>query len=99
VGEGFDAGVHLTEDCNDNSTRRIRRREARNMSLSMVPLLMHSAQVPAEVRDAIRAAYEAPPRYRNARLESAARILHQSTGLECSDVRELVGLPDDGDCA
>jgi hypothetical protein len=30
------------------------------MSLSMAPLLMHSAQVPGEVRDAIRAAYEAP---------------------------------------
>jgi hypothetical protein len=67
------------------------------MSLSMAPLLMHSAQVPAEVRDAIRAAYEAPPRHRSARLESAARVLHQSTGLECSDVRELVGLSDDGD--
>jgi hypothetical protein len=69
------------------------------MSLSMAPLLMHSARLPAEVRDAIRAAYEAPPPHRSARLESAARVLHQSTGLECSDVRELVGLPDDGDCA
>jgi hypothetical protein len=68
------------------------------MSLSMAPLLMHSEQVPAEARDAIRAAYEAPPEHRSARLESAARILHQETGLACSDVRELVGLPGVGDC-
>jgi hypothetical protein len=69
------------------------------MSLSMAPLLMHSAQVPAEARDAIRAAYEAPPEHRSARLESAALVLHRTTGLECSDVRELVGLPGDSDCA
>lgn len=69
------------------------------MSLSMAPLLMHSAQVPAEAREAIRAVYEAPPEHRSARLESAALVLHLTTGLECSDVRELVGLPGDGDCA
>jgi hypothetical protein len=69
------------------------------MPLSMAPLLMHSQQVPTEVRDAIRAAYEAPPQHRSATLEAAARVLHDVTGLECSDVRELVGLPDDGDCA
>jgi hypothetical protein len=69
------------------------------MSLSMAPLLMHNAQVPAEARDAIRAAYEALPEHRSARLASAALVLHRTTGLECSDVRELVGLPGDGDCA
>ena len=68
------------------------------MSLSMAPLLMHSEQVPAEARDAIRAAYAAPRQERTARLESAARVLHQATGLGCSDVRELVGLPSVGDC-
>jgi hypothetical protein len=68
------------------------------MSLSMAPLLMHSEQVPAEARDAIRTAYEGPPENRNTGLESAARVLHQTTGLECSDVRELVGLPGGGDC-
>jgi hypothetical protein len=67
------------------------------MSLSMAPLLIHSEQIPAEARDAIRSAYEGLPEHRNARLESAARVLHQTTGLECSDVRELVGLPGDGD--
>jgi hypothetical protein len=69
------------------------------MSLSMAPLLMHSEQVPAEARDAIRAAYDAPPQHRAAGLEAAARVLHHATGLECSDVLELVGLPGDGDCA
>jgi hypothetical protein len=68
------------------------------MTMSMAPLLMYSEHVPAEARDAIRAAYEAPPEHRGARLESAARILYQETGLDCSDVRELIGLRGDGDC-
>jgi hypothetical protein len=68
------------------------------MSLSIAPLLIHSEQVPAAARDAIRAAYEAPPEHRGARLESAARILYHETGLDCSDVRELIGLRGDGDC-
>jgi hypothetical protein len=42
------AGRVSGERCsNPTSTRRIRGREARNMSLSMAPLLMHSEQVPA----------------------------------------------------
>ena len=65
----------------------------------MAPLLIHSAQIPAEARDAIRAADAAPPEHRTAGLEAAARVLHQATGLECSDVRELVGLSGDEDCA
>jgi hypothetical protein len=68
------------------------------MSLSMVPLLMHSEQVPAGARDAIRAAHEASSEDRGARLEAAARILHQETGLECRDARELVGLSGVHDC-
>jgi hypothetical protein len=88
-----------TQGSNNTSTRRIRRREAKNMSFSMAPLLTHSEQVPAEARDAIQAAYDAPPQHRTASLEAAARVLHQATGLECSDVRELVGLPGDKDCA
>jgi hypothetical protein len=69
------------------------------MSLSIALLLMHSEQVPAEARDAIRAADDGPPEHRNASLEAAARVLHHATGLECSDVRELVGLPAAGDGA
>jgi hypothetical protein len=68
------------------------------MSLSMAPLLMHSEQVPAEARDAIRAAYDGPAQHRTARLEAAARVLHQATDLECRDVRELVGLSGDRPC-
>jgi len=65
----------------------------------MAPLLMHSEQVPAEARDAIRAALYAPPQHRTKSLKAAARVLHEATGLECSDVRELVGLPGGGDCS
>ena len=67
------------------------------MGLSMASLLMHSDLVPVEVRDAIRAAFAAPAAQRSAGLESAARIIHRETGLACTDVRELVGLPD-GEC-
>jgi hypothetical protein len=81
------------------AARGIRRREERNMSISMAPLLMHSEQVPAAVRDAIRRAYEAPPEHRGARFASAARILYQETDLECGDILELVGLPAEGNCA
>jgi|HubBroStandDraft_1064217.scaffolds.fasta_scaffold1578228_1 hypothetical protein len=69
------------------------------MSLSMAPLLMHNEQVPAEAREAIRAAYEGPSESRVATLESAARLIHQATGLECSDALELVGLSDGEDSA
>jgi hypothetical protein len=70
----------------------------RNMSFTMAPLLMHSDQVPAEARDALKAAYEGPPEQRDAMLESAARILYAETELECDDALELVGLSDDGCC-
>jgi hypothetical protein len=68
------------------------------MSFTMAPLLMHSDHVPAGARDALRAAYEAPPESRSAMLESAARILYAETELECTDVRELVGLTEDDGC-
>jgi hypothetical protein len=66
------------------------------MKLSMASLLIHDEQVPTPVRDALRAVHDAAPEHRSARLESAARILHRETGLECSDVWELVGLQDCG---
>lgn len=62
------------------------------MSFSMAPLLMYSPDVPANVRDELRAAYAADPGQRTELLISAARMLHQELGLDCSDVRELVGL-------
>ncbi len=70
------------------------------MSLSMVPLLIHSPDIPVEVRETLQAAYAVDhPEARAGLLQTAARLLYsQSEGeLACSDVRELVGLPD-GDC-
>ena len=70
------------------------------MSLSMAPLLM-----PLVLRFPRRSATPSgrrtrpPAEHRSARLRSAAFVIHQTTGLDCSDVRELVGLPGDGDCA
>ena len=67
--------------------------------LSMTPLLVHSFAVPDEARSALRSAAEAPPERRMAELEMAARALYKGTDLECSDVRELVGLPDAASCS
>jgi hypothetical protein len=55
-------------------------------------LLIHGTLVPEPAREALRAAYEAPAEDRRALLESAARVLHRETDLDCRDVRELVGL-------
>ncbi len=63
------------------------------MSISMVSLLMHSPDVPAHVREALRAAHRSAPEQRAARLASAARLLVRELPLDCADVRELVGLP------
>ena len=62
--------------------------------LSLAPILMHSEAVPAEVRSALRAASDAPPERRKTELKLAARTLYQVTDLDCTDVRELLGLPD-----
>lgn len=68
------------------------------MSLSMAPLLMYSPDVPASVREVLQAAYTVErPEARADLLQTAARLLYSETELACSDVRELVGLPD-GDC-
>jgi hypothetical protein len=63
----------------------------------MASLLVHSEQVPAAARDALKAAHLGPPESRHRLLESAARILHDETGVECPDARELVDLHSD-DC-
>jgi len=62
--------------------------------LSLAPMLMHSEAVPAEVRSALRAASEASPDRRKTELKLAAQTLYQVTDLDCTDVRELLGLPD-----
>jgi hypothetical protein len=68
------------------------------MSFSMAPLLIHNEAVPAGARRALRAAQDAPAEWRVPMLEHAAKILHRETGLDCGDVRELVGLPETGGC-
>jgi hypothetical protein len=68
------------------------------MGFSIAPLLLHSYAMPAKARDALLAANLAPAERRRTELESAARVLHQETGLDCGDVRELVGLHGAGAC-
>ncbi len=62
------------------------------MSLSLLPLLIHSDDVPASARDALRAASAMPAHQRRPHLEAAARALHHEFALDCADARELVGL-------
>ena len=68
------------------------------MGFSIAPLLIYSEAMPAKARDALRAASVAPLEQRRTELESAARVLYQETGLDCGDVRELVGLHSTGNC-
>jgi len=68
------------------------------MSLSMVPLLIQSNDVPAAARRALRDARDAPPEGRSLHLEAAARSLYNDLGLDCDDARALVGLSEAGSC-
>ena len=69
------------------------------MTFSIASLLLHSDSVPDRARAILRAAYAAPLERRSPYLESAARILYQELDLDCSDARELVGLPSAGSCS
>jgi hypothetical protein len=63
------------------------------MAFSLAPLLVHSAAVPLEAREALRAvASGLPLEQRKTALRSAARLLHTETALDCGDALELVGL-------
>lgn len=62
------------------------------MNLSMIPLLMHSPDLPAEVRHALSAAQAADPEQRDDHLVVAARLMHDQLAVDCNDARELVGL-------
>jgi hypothetical protein len=64
----------------------------------MLPLLVHSSAVSEGARSALLAAQSSSPETRVAALRSAARVLYGETGLECSDVLEIVGL-DAGACS
>jgi len=69
------------------------------MSFTMVPLLMHSDAVPRVARDALRAAFAAPPERRDAELLSAVRVLYRETDLDCSEAKDLVGLQSCATCS
>ncbi|HVJ17195.1 MAG TPA: hypothetical protein VM686_17265 [Polyangiaceae bacterium] len=69
------------------------------MALNIAPLLIHSDAVPGPARDALRAAWTAPPESRASALESAARVLYSQTELDCCDARELVGLAPANGCS
>lgn len=62
------------------------------MAISMMPLLIHSEALSHEVRAALKAAVVAAPDARSAELETAARLLHRESALDCTDVRDLMGL-------
>jgi len=62
------------------------------MAISMMPLLIHSEAVSAEVRARLKAAVLSPPELRPAELERAARLLHREASIDCRDVRDLFGL-------
>lgn len=63
-----------------------------DLGFSILPLLVHSQAVSASARSALLAAQVSAPAERARALASAARVLHQETGLECRDVLEIVGL-------
>ena len=67
--------------------------------MSMIPLLMNSQDVSEETRAALRAVVAMPPDQRGEARKLAARTLYrdvQSSGVDCDDVKALVGLPDGG---
>ena len=59
---------------------------------SILPLLVHSHAVSPSAKSAIMAAQSSAPEMRAQALASAARVLHQETGLECSDILDIIGL-------
>ena len=60
--------------------------------ISLLPILLHSDDVPASARDALLAASVAPVDEQRTHLEAAARALFRDAQLDCADARELVGL-------
>jgi hypothetical protein len=66
--------------------------KAGDPGFSILPLLVHSHAVPAGAKRALLAAQHSSPELRAKALVSAARVLHQETGLECRDVLDMVGL-------
>jgi len=68
------------------------------MTLSLMPLLIHSEAVSPEVRAVIKAADRSPADRRSAELEAAAYLLYREVNIDCRDLRDLFGLTSPGDC-
>jgi hypothetical protein len=68
------------------------------MNFTMMPLLIHSDAVPPVAREALRAAFLAPPERRQAELLSAARVLFRETELDCGEAKDLVGVTSCANC-
>jgi len=68
--------------------------KGRRMTFSLVPLLLHEADVPATARAALRKASQASASHRAAWLEAAAFALAREAHLADEDARALVGLDD-----
>lgn len=68
------------------------------MGFSIAPLLIHNEGIPLAARRALEAATFGPVEDRTAQLETAARAIYAETDLNCTDVREIVGLDTCGGC-
>jgi hypothetical protein len=66
--------------------------------LQISALLLHLDEVPASARAALASALHGPAEQRCEHLVAAATILHREVGLDCEDVRELIGLGAGYDC-
>lgn len=69
------------------------------MGFSLALLLIHNEAVPAEAREALRAASYGPVEQREAALVSAAKVIYRETDLDCAEVLDLVGLPQAASCS
>lgn len=68
--------------------------------LSMIPLLIHDADLPVQVRAHLREAAAAPSAAERARAQQAAgEGLVQSFGLECAEVKALLAADEVFRCA
>ncbi len=63
------------------------------MAFDPTALLLHSDDVPAQAKLALKAARHAPEAMRAVLLETAASALYWKSPLACDEARELVGLP------
>jgi hypothetical protein len=64
------------------------------VSVSLVPLLVREADVPAAARAQLWAALWADPDTRTSRLEAAAMLIVGALDLDPDEARALVGLPE-----